>query len=252
VTKFSAFFRRTLASLPALLAALATTAATTFATAALTTPSDPSLPFNWQRPADETQALTDKTTYQMWDVFKSAAGPNAPDVFEINPNGVADAYDSASATSGGFTTGGGNIYSFSGVIEPRAIVPSFGLSGQVLNVLVQARVQGTEIDATDVTVNGQPLSSLANYSHEELERTSLGGQGFLVDHAWTFSLGADLASFTLDWGWGGPHASLDQIAVDTQVMPVPEPATLALLAVGGAGLGLVSLRHRKQRAAQPR
>jgi hypothetical protein len=235
VTKLSMFLRRSLAS-------LAIFGAATVATAALTTPSDPTLPFTWTRPTTDGQASTDKSTYQMWDTFKSVKGPNAPDVSEINPNGVANAFDNGPA--GAILTSGGNIYSFATIIKPRVELPSYNLTGQVVNFLVQAKVAGNLITTTDVTVNGTPISGLANYSYKELSNSG-ADQGSVVEHAWTFSLPSDLASYNIDWGWGQMHASLDQLSVDTYVSPVPEPATIALLLTGGAGLGLVALRRKR-------
>jgi len=203
----------------------------------------------WTRPASDGQATSDLTTYQSWDVFTSVAGPNAPDVAEVNPQGVANAYDSGSPASGSFLTGGGNIYSFSAVIKPRAIVPGYDVTGPT-KFLVQVRTQGQEIDVDDLTLGGVAIDSLDDYSYVELSRVDLGGfGGFAIDHAWAFTSPGDAASFQLDWGWAVSSASLDVLSIDTQAMAVPEPAGVCLLAIGLVGLASTRLARRRRRGA---
>jgi hypothetical protein len=176
-------------------------------------------PTLWTRPTTAGQASTDLTSYQKWDVFTSVAA-NAPDVAAINPNGTADAFDSNQPASGGFLTGGGNIYSFSGVIQPRSIVPSFALgASHDLEMLVQVASLGASIDTSGLTVNGVLASTLSDYSYTEISSTELGGLGgYRVEHAWSFVLSGDPASVTLDWAWGASSASLDVLSIDTHAL----------------------------------
>jgi len=183
------------------------------------------LPPPWTRPGSDAQAIADRTTYQHWNSFTSTTGPNPPDVAENNPNGTADAFDSAAPASGSFITSGGNIYSPNTVIKPRVTVPGYALSDHETRFLVQVISQGGQIDTTDLWLDGVPVSSLPGYSYTELSRTVLGGfGGFKIEHAWTFTARADASSFQLDWGWNVESASLDQIAVDTFAVRVPEPS----------------------------
>ncbi|MGD9720095.1 MAG: hypothetical protein AB7O59_02635 [Pirellulales bacterium] len=215
-------------------------AAATELRAALINPS-------WTRPASDGQAAGDLTTYQRWNVFTTTTGPNAPDVAEINPIGVANAYDAANATSGSFVTSGGNIYSFAAVINPVAVVPGYGV-GQPTDFLVQLITQGSEIDVNDLTLDGTLVSTLSNYSYTELSRVSLGGfGGFAIEHAWTFTAPVDLSSFQLDWGWGVSSSSLDVMSVDTHTAIVPEPASCGLALVGGLGVCLALVAWRRRR-----
>lgn len=187
----------------------------------------------WTRPSANPQAAADQTTFQHWNVFSLASGPNAPDVAEVNPNGAADAFDAAASVSGSFITSGGNIYSPTGIIKPRAIVPGYDIAGNQLSVLVQVESQGAEIDAPDLRVDGVPASTLSDYSYNELSRVALGGfGGFKIEHAWTFTI-PDAASTQIDWGWGVVSASVGQILVDTRSVAVPEPSSLACLALAG-------------------
>jgi hypothetical protein len=202
---------------------------------------------SWTRPSNDAQATSDQTTYQHWNVFSSAIGPNAPDVAETNPNGTADAYDANNAASGSFVTSGGNIYSFAvDSIQPRAIVPGFS-TGQTVDFLVQVLVQGNLIDVDDLTLDGVQVNTLPNYGYTELSSTPLGGfGGAAVEHAWTFTAPADLASFQIDWGWNADSASLDQIAIDTHIASVPEPATWALAMAGALGVGVLARRRSRR------
>ncbi|MEM8782047.1 MAG: hypothetical protein AAGE65_04235 [Planctomycetota bacterium] len=169
-------------------------------------------------------------TYQQWDSFSFAQGPNPPDTGNQNPNGFADAFDSSQESSNSFVTSGGNIYSFSGVITPRAIVPAFSASpGDTTRFFIQVRSFGSIIDTTienALTVNGVDVATLPGYAYEELSRDESNLEPFgtvgLIQHLWTFDVDASLVagvgdSFMLDWSWGVSSASLDQLVIDTFV-----------------------------------
>jgi hypothetical protein len=212
-------------------------------------------PSGWTRPANDGQAASDLTTFQHWDVL---GGPTditsvakTPDLAEINPNGAATARDSSAPASGSFFTSGGNIYSFSGVITPQAVVPGYAAAGYLTEFLVQVRSQGQNIDTADLKLGGVQVSTLPGYSYTELSNVSLGGfGGFLIDHAWTFTAPADLASFTLDFGWGVTSSSLDQLSIDTHLTAVPEPASLAMATLGAIGIAVAARKARTARATR--
>jgi hypothetical protein len=194
----------------------------------------------WVRPAGDSQAAADRTTFQSWNSFAGVAPGNLPDVAEVNPNGVSDAFDAAALASGSFVTSGGNIYSPAGVIKPRALVPGFGDDDASTHVLVQVEVFGAEIDPADLRVNGVLAGELPGYGYQELSRVIVGGggpgSGARIEHAWTFTAaGAD--TLQLDFGWGATSASLDKLLVDTQtVANAPEPGSIVLVGVAGAVL----------------
>jgi len=202
--------------------------------AAFTTPS-------WTRPADNVAAAATGTTYQEWDVYSAVMGPNAPDVGNINPNGIANVFDSGAPANGAFLTGG-NMYSAAGSLKPRVTVPGYNVPGNSLDVLVQLFVQGLEININSLTVNGVPANTLTAFNYQELSRIPLGGPGgAAVEHLWSFTLPSDGASFQLDWNWGTPHAMFDRLSIDTS--STPEPGSLMLLSAGAAMI----LRRRSVR-----
>ena len=226
-------------------------------------------PTSWSRPATLDQATTDRTTYQEWQRFSSAAGPNGPNdgitgdstatfaldgLFYANPNdgtGAADdanAFDAASGTSGAFVTSGGNIYSPGGVIKPRVVFDGYDSPGGRTQFVINLRTLGGEITVADapgitaLAVNGTSVQGLPGYHYERLFSEPFGGPGGnRVDHRWTFTA-PEAASFTLDWHYGAPSASFDAVTVDT-LTTVPEPTSLAALLTA-----TVLLARRSRRA----
>lgn len=223
-------------------------------------------PTDWVRPTTPIQASFDKTTYQEWQRFTSTSGPNAPSdgtssdtgsgnnlandgLFYVNPNDQvvvsiddANAYDRASSTSNAFVTGGGNIYSPGGVIQPRVVLAGFDQPDALVHFMVQVRTLGSLIDTDFLSVNGVPWTDLpGSHAYQQLYSLPLGGfGGALVDHLWTFSA-PDAPSFQIDFGWGVTSVSLDVIAVDTYSV-VPEPASLAIV---GLLVPMLLRRHRR-------
>ena len=88
------------------------------------------------------------STYQEWNAFTSATGPNTPDVANNNPNGTAAVRNSEPTA---FVTGGGNIYSFAAPLDIDVVVPNFGLGADYATAaILQVRALGTEIDPATV------------------------------------------------------------------------------------------------------
>jgi hypothetical protein len=204
-------------------------------------------PTEWTRPATDAEAQTERTTFQEWNVFASPAGPNDPDVAEINPNaGIGYLFD----TSGGsFVTGGGNIYSPSAVLSLDADIPSYGLgAGYGTTVLFQLRSLGNEADYDTVRLTyedgdgtAQTISAL---SRQELERIQLGGfGGSQVDSLFVFDVPFSPESFKIEFDAAGTSLSVDRVAVDTFSSVVPEPTGAMGLLIAA---GLLSARVRRR------
>ena len=194
------------------------------------------------RPADFAQAAATLTTHQGWDAFASPSGPNNPDTADLNPNGVADAFETSGMS---FVTGGGNIYSPTVAITMQVRVPGFGPSAEPTEFIVQLRTQGNELDTASLQIDGQPAADLEGYAYTELERVPLGGfGGSLVEHRFAFTLPDSASDYTLTWQGAQSSVSQDAIAIDTRVITIPEPGVLATTAVGGP---LLTGRRRSRR-----
>lgn len=161
-----------------------------------------------------TRASSPSSTYAQWDIFTNPAGRNTPDIGQyiggtLPPN--SPAWDVVELSGTGIVTGSGNIYSFAAPPTFRVDVPSFDYgSAYATTVLVQIRVQGTELDANSVVIgNILPTESV------ELARVSLGGQGFMVDWLFRFELQGNAAGYEVGFGAVEAHMSLDNVAIDT-------------------------------------
>lgn len=194
--------------------------------------------FGWER------GTSGLSTYAEWNFFTSSTGPNAPDVGSFLGGTLAvgaaafNVFDANALESGSFVTGGGNIYSPSGILGPQIEFGGFGLGdGYVTTVLLQIRTLGTELDFDTLSING----TTAPTAIVELERIPLGGfGGAQVDTLVRFDLVGNLASYVITGQALESSLSLDRVAIDT-FTTVPAPGAFALLGLGG----LFSLPRRR-------
>lgn len=193
---------------------------------------------------------TGGATYQAWDIFDTYPTDSTPDVGNVNANGTASLTEN---TGGAFVTSGGNIYSFSTATDFTVTIPEADVPTPAHDVtaVVQIKTQGTEIDPATLLLNGQaPVESV------ELDRVVLGGfGGSLVENWYLFNVPyaafgdgvPGVEDLTLTFGAQGSSMSLDAISIDTAIRPfgyyaeptpaaIPEPATAALLSLGGLAL----------------
>ncbi len=189
-----------------------------------------------------TRGVTPNSTAAQWETFTSPAGPNAPAAGAFAGGtlpGAAPAWNTFDRNTFSFITGGGNIYSFAGVVAPQVDVPSFGLgSGYTTTILLQTRIQGTEINPASLLIDG-----VAPVQVTELFRQPLGGfGGALVDTLWRFELPGNASGYTIRFEALSSSMSLDRIAVDTFTV-IPGPGTAALLVFAG---GISGGRRRKR------
>ena len=179
------------------------------------------------------------TTYQQWEVFQSPGGPNPPDVANFNPNGTANVVET---TGSAFLTSGGNIYSPAVATDFIATIPDYGYgAGYITDVVVQIRIQGTDLDVSSVLWNGvAPDSTTLLFSQV------LGGfGGTLRDYAFEWNgLPGNLALNALTFQAAGSSMSLDRLAVDTQTAAIPEANALLLAGLASGGIVVARVRRR--------
>ena len=198
------------------------------------------------------------TTYQEWDTVTGTSG-NTPDVgLSVNPSITTD--PTLSAVAPGFVAGSGNFYAFSAPYRITADIYNHGGSsgtgglpaGAGTHVIVQTSAtlnEGQGIQADTLQIVDLPGNAIAGgdnagaLRHDVLfEGTVSSSMGPVTqrEEIWEFFLPNYVGDFRLQSDVA-IHSSFDQLRVDTAIgrdafatMDVPEPATLALLAVGGA------------------
>lgn len=174
------------------------------------------------------------TTYQEWNFF--TRGSSAPDVGVSNPNGTP-----SFTQTGGFVTGGGNIYSFNGDYSATVVIPNFGLgAGYETTIIFQIE---KSLGPNEDLIADPTISSIAADSVETLFEGIVDGfvgPATLGVYKHTFVLAGNNSSYTIQIP-ASIHSSLQAIRVDTQAtVVVPEASSLVLL--GGAGLFLGCVR----------
>jgi hypothetical protein len=199
------------------------------------------------------------TTYQEWDGYSSAAGPNPP-TFASNTSGTANWFDTTAATDGAFLIGNapnGHVYSFSGVLNPEVTVPGLGGgSGFATTLILQLETEGNEIDLSSVKLTPAGGTTVA-YNTSSVTGTPISGGfgGTTYDYLFTWNaLPGSAPGYTFDYSTG--QTSVSQIAtrVDTLTAPaaVPEAATNIsfgiLVSLGLLGMGKKAMPPRNKAA----
>ena len=178
------------------------------------------------------RGITPLSTYAEWDFFDSPTGPNAPGVQSVVgtlPEDAPefDAFDANAPTSGSFITGGGNIYTFSGINTPVVISPGFGLGyGFKTTAIVQVRTLGVEPDQETFVLNSRrrPIEII------ELDRTDVGGGfgGTQLDTLVRFEFARNDLAHEVLFEAESTSLSFDKAAIDTFVEPMDCPVDLDL------------------------
>ncbi|MEO1715841.1 MAG: GC-type dockerin domain-anchored protein [Planctomycetota bacterium] len=152
------------------------------------------------------------TTYYEWDDFVQTCG-SPPDV--ANSPALVDevgAFLCELGGNGAFITSTLNIYSFSSTTEFEVEIPVDGQAGDTVEVLVQIRTLGSELNYPLVLVDDtSPVETI------ELFRDTLGGQfgGQLVDTLFRFEGLAYQNPILLTFESELSSMSLEAISIDT-------------------------------------
>ncbi len=228
---------------PALLAALV-----------LTTPAHALAP-NFVTPGN--WAISDtNTTYQEWDAF-TATTNNTPDIGHSTSPTIAST-PTVDATAPGFRTSSGNFYAFSGDYGFDASVynhtTATGVSGYGTHVIIQTSetVNGsTGIYPTTIQITDLAGTAITGGDNADLLRYDIIAEGPVSSPFGTVTLREEIYEFFLPNFIGDfkvsadviVHASLDQIRIDSairasaaEITTIPEPASLALLAIGATAI----------------
>ncbi|MEM6393764.1 MAG: PEP-CTERM sorting domain-containing protein [Planctomycetota bacterium] len=233
------------------------------------------------------------STYAQWDVFGVAFFDPAPVGIAYSPNDSSDSIsqvpdapgdpvDAGSLstviqnTSGAILTSGGNIYSFSSVVDFDIAVFNADADGTpidftpdvdtVTRIVMQTQTLGNVPDFDSITLDikdAQGEIIVAEIAPDEAGILGTGSTGspfggILLNYAAVWDVvGIPDAEYNINFTAAGTSLSLDRLRVDTFVSPtalsdvginfqaIPEPTSAAAL---GLGLFLLGSRRRLSRA----
>ena len=176
-----------------------------------------------------------------WEKFTVATDNgvgNSPDLPGSNASARLIQHD-----PNAFVTSTGNIYNMA---AKSSFDVNFSSLAPVGLVVFQARTFGNELDYNSVKLTFGATDLTATRS--ELDRQLVGdpgtpGSGAYVSSKWEWDLsGKDISAFKISFGAAAESVSFDSATLDVRM--VPEPAPLALLTTGLAGLFFVRGRRR--------
>lgn len=179
------------------------------------------------------------TTSSLWETFTVPTG--APG---NRPNAGTDLSPVLSQwAQGALITGTGNIYNMT---EAGVFTISYSSTAPLGIVVLQMRTFGTELDYNSVRLSydgGVLLTTRTETDRVQVGQPGTPGSGVYVSSAWQWDLsGRNVGQYSISFNAAEHSLSFDSALLDVQA--VPEPGTLALLAIG-AGFLVVGLRRRK-------
>jgi hypothetical protein len=223
---------------------------------------------NFYMPAYRGQAGTESALWDDRSTLINSAYTNAYGGANmanyIAPGGSALANASVMQTTpgafiiAGSGPNGGDIYSYSSV---NTFVLNYSSSSltPIGNVIFQAETTGSTLDYSSVLLS----YTLASGGQESLSAIpdllysstgDAGGFGESADEVtawgWNLPLGDDVTSFSIAFNGSDTSVGLERTMLDVSsfndVVPTPEPSTMALAGIGGIGLLFWQRRFRVQ------
>lgn len=175
-------------------------------------------------------------SYAEWNIFNST-NDTTPDV-AVTAGTTASVQET---TGGGFLTGGGNIYSFSGATAFTATLS--GSTSGLFDVYLRIGTLGTLASST-ATLNGVSATSVLQFNEDQ--GVVMGGATAEQELYWKWSSVSAASLYTFTFSSTSSSMSLDQLALAAvsvpAVTPVPEPEAFSMMALG-LGLMAFTARH---------
>jgi hypothetical protein len=175
-------------------------------------------------------------SYAKWNIFNST-NDTTPDV-AVTAGTTASVQET---TGGGFLTGGGNIYSFSGATAFTATLS--GSTSGLFDVYLRIGTLGTLASAS-ATLNGVSATSVLQFNEDQ--GVVMGGATAEQELYWKWSSVSAASLYTFTFSSTSSSMSLDQLALAAVSVPavtaVPEPEAFSMMALG---LGLMAFAARR-------
>ena len=144
--------------------------------------------------------------------------------------------------------GSGSLYSPGGAQSLDITIPDFNQPGTT-SVLLQVKTMGSELDPTSLSFGGTLGYA---YTHEISRITESSGFGPVQTVETLFTFHGLPTSSVFGINFDAPvHSSVQNIAVDTNFVPVPEPGTATLFGLGLAGLAASSRKRASASSGTP-
>lgn len=174
-----------------------------------------------------------------WETFTNAYnGANLPNGISVGGLSLANATLTQTADPSAFLTGTANIYDFA---NPTGFQLSYSGGLEAGQVVFQTRTAGSEIDYSSVALTYDLGSGPTSLSATRIPLEDLLG-GVTSEWIWDLS-GVGVNNFTIGFNASAASMSFDSAMLD--VAPVPEPGSVALFGLAGAGLIGMRLARRK-------